>query len=74
MPQRFNELIKGMGWEFFQAESGNWLKDIFAGEKSTRIGVKKLIVAVLIDIENECSDRQGESHTDQVKAFLVKLL
>lgn len=50
MPKRFNELIKGSGWEFFEKQSRHWNKDLFNLERSMRIGTKRLIISVLGDI------------------------
>jgi len=29
MPKRFNELIRGSGWYFFETQSSNWNKELF---------------------------------------------
>ena len=50
MPKRFNQLIKGCGWDFFESQCSNWNKFIFYHERSLRIGTKKLIISVLGDV------------------------
>jgi hypothetical protein len=50
MPKRFNELIKGSGWYFFETQSANWHKELFSIEKTIRISTKRLIISVLSDI------------------------
>lgn len=50
MPKRFNELIRGSGWYFFETQSSGWNKELFSVDKTVRVGTKRLIVSVLSDI------------------------
>lgn len=72
MPKRFNELIKGFGWDFFEKQSRRWNKDLFNLERTMRIGTKRLIVSVLGDILT--TENLEAEKLQNVEDYLLTLL